>query len=187
MNTKALNELAALICRAQEQDRTPMGIAFAVDAAGRHMSPEVAAEMAALKAQVAELEAQRERRRVRLVALQNDALSMRGSLSPMGEGRKVPFPLGETLTPAVDWLIARVAELEDVLRLRSTQRGDVGRLIEVAGQSGEDCIDVDELRVALSLDADDVGVEPVGEFYTTVHHAYRPGLGRDLPETGGTK
>ena len=61
---------------------------------------------------VAELEAQRERRRVRLVALQNDALNMRGSLSPMGEDRKVPFPLGETLTPAVDWLIARVAELE---------------------------------------------------------------------------
>lgn len=73
-------------------------------------------------ARIAELEAQRERRRVRLVALSNDALNMRGSLSPMGEGRKVPFPLGETLTPAVDWLIGRVAELEarpspaDVLR-----------------------------------------------------------------------
>src|SRR5690606_3954321 len=39
-------------------------------------------------------------------------LAMRGSLSPNGEDRKVPFPLGETLTPAVDWLIARVAELE---------------------------------------------------------------------------
>ncbi|MFJ5914996.1 hypothetical protein ACIQFW_04255 [Streptomyces ardesiacus] len=54
-----------------------------------------------------------ERRRSRLVALQNDALDMRGSLSPNGEARKVPFPLGETLTPAVDWLIARVAELEN--------------------------------------------------------------------------
>jgi len=53
-----------------------------------------------------------ERRRARLVALQNDALSMRGSLCPNGEADKVPFPLGETLTPAVDWLIARVAELE---------------------------------------------------------------------------
>jgi hypothetical protein len=80
------------------------------------------AEVESLRARVAELEAQRERRRVRLVALQNDALSMRGSLSPMGEDRKVPFPLGETLTPAVDWLIGRVAELEsrpspaDVLR-----------------------------------------------------------------------
>jgi hypothetical protein len=70
------------------------------------------AEVDRLTARVAELEAQRERRRVRLVALSNDALSMRGSLSPMGEGRKVPFPLGETLTPAVDWLIGRVAELE---------------------------------------------------------------------------
>ncbi|MFB8772155.1 hypothetical protein [Streptomyces broussonetiae] len=64
------------------------------------------------KARAAELEAQRERRRARLVALQNDALNMRGALSPMGEDRKVPFALGETLTPAVEWLISRVAELE---------------------------------------------------------------------------
>jgi hypothetical protein len=59
VNTKALNELAALICRAQEQDRTPMGIAFAVDAAGRHMSPEAAAELESLRARVAELEDER--------------------------------------------------------------------------------------------------------------------------------
>ncbi|MFI5473126.1 hypothetical protein ACIA6D_23165 [Streptomyces cacaoi] len=59
MNTKALNSLAALICRAQEQDRTPMGIAFAVDAAGRHMTPEAAAELEKLRARVAELEAGR--------------------------------------------------------------------------------------------------------------------------------
>ncbi|MGW0577305.1 hypothetical protein ACWD25_15310 [Streptomyces sp. NPDC002920] len=96
----------------------------------------------------------------------------------------------EVLSDAAERMRAdrdRIAELEATLRLRSTQRGDVGRLIEVAGQSGEDCVDVDELRVALSLDADDVGVEPVGEFYTTVHHAYRPGLGRDLPELGGLR
>ncbi|NED31021.1 hypothetical protein [Streptomyces sp. SID8499] len=62
--------------------------------------------------QITKLVAQRDRRRARLVALQNDALSMRGSLSPNGGKRAVPFPLGETLTPAVDWLIAHVAELE---------------------------------------------------------------------------
>src|SRR5690606_35944200 len=61
---------------------------------------------------ITKLVARVERHRARLVALQNDALAMRGSLSPNGEDRKVPFPLGETLTPAVDWLIARVAELE---------------------------------------------------------------------------
>jgi hypothetical protein len=65
--------------------------------------------------QITDLEEQRERRRLRLIALQNDALDMRGSLSPNGEDRKVPFPLGETLTPAVDWLIARVTELEGEL------------------------------------------------------------------------
>lgn len=182
MNTTALNHLAGVICRAQEQDRTPMGIAFAIDSAGMHMLPEAAAELVRLRAeltvseqrserrriawrmargravstggaadryaarardaqgalqhmlftviagqlalheanlerlqlraQVAELEEQRDRRRVRLVALQNDALNMRGSLSPSGEASRVPFELGETLTPAVDWLIARVAELE---------------------------------------------------------------------------
>lgn len=84
--------------------------------AERHVTNEALADaavrMRADRDRIAELEAQRERRRVRLVALQNDALSMRGSLSPMGEDRKVPFPLGETLTPAVDWLIARIAELE---------------------------------------------------------------------------
>lgn len=44
--------------------------------------------------------------------LRNDAINMRGALSPNGEARKVPMPLGETLAPAVDWLIGRVAELE---------------------------------------------------------------------------
>ncbi|MFD7615717.1 hypothetical protein [Streptomyces sp. NPDC059802] len=74
--------------------------------------PELLAEIDRLRTHVSELETQRERRRGRLIALQNDALDMRGSLSPNGEARKVPFPLGETLTPAIDWLINRVSELE---------------------------------------------------------------------------
>lgn len=53
-----------------------------------------------------------ERRQAELVAFRNDALSMRGALAPADGDRKVPFPLGETLAPAVDWLVARVAELE---------------------------------------------------------------------------
>lgn len=52
MNSKALNSLADLVCRAQEQDRTPMGIAFAIDSAGRHMSPETAAELEQLRRSV---------------------------------------------------------------------------------------------------------------------------------------
>jgi hypothetical protein len=90
-------------------------------------------ELERLRARVAELEAEREklvrwhgedsktinrlvarveRRQAELVALRNDALSMRGSLAPADGSRKVPFELGETLAPAVDWLIGRVAELE---------------------------------------------------------------------------
>lgn len=120
MNARALNALAGVICRAQESGkRTPMGIAIAVESAGLLMSPETAAELEKLRAElaeervrVAELEAQRERRRIRLVALQNDSLNMRGTLSPAGRPRRVPMPLGETLTPVVEWLLARVAELE---------------------------------------------------------------------------
>ncbi|MEU0990467.1 hypothetical protein [Streptomyces sp. NPDC005953] len=52
------------------------------------------------------------RLRARLVALENDAQAIRGVLSPNGEDRKVPEPLGESLVPAVEWLVARVAELE---------------------------------------------------------------------------
>ncbi|MET9517002.1 hypothetical protein [Streptomyces sp. NPDC002994] len=56
MNTRALNQLAELICRAQANGaRTPMGIAFAIDAAGMLQSPEIAAELEALREQVASL------------------------------------------------------------------------------------------------------------------------------------
>ncbi|MFE9936363.1 hypothetical protein [Streptomyces hirsutus] len=89
-----------------DANRDEMQAAYELDEARRHP---VARK---LLAENIELKAQRERRRARLVALQNDALNMRGALSPNGEDRKVPFPLGETLTPAVDWLISRVTELE---------------------------------------------------------------------------
>ncbi|MEE1812662.1 hypothetical protein [Streptomyces sp. BE133] len=91
---------------------SPNEVSNAIDAYRAEVLDELTPELVSLRAEVAEMKAQRERRRVRLIALQNDALDMRGSLSPNGEARKVPFPLGETLTPAVDWLIARVAELE---------------------------------------------------------------------------
>lgn len=82
--------------------------------------PALLAELAAVRAERDELAEQRDQRRARLVALQNDALNMRGALSPNGQARKVPFPLGESLTPAVEWLISRVAELE-ALTAQATQ------------------------------------------------------------------
>jgi hypothetical protein len=69
-------------------------------------------DVPALVTEIRRLTAQRDRRRARLVALQNDVLNMRGVLSPNGEERKVPMPLGDALTPAVEWLVNRVAELE---------------------------------------------------------------------------
>jgi hypothetical protein len=91
-----------------EQDRADATFV----AAARTDVPVLLTEVERLKGRIADLEAQRDRRRGRLVALQNDALNMRGALSPNGEARKVPFPLGETLTPAVEWLLHRVTELE---------------------------------------------------------------------------
>lgn len=112
MNTKLGNSAAGVINAALTQNRTAAGIALALDSVQLLMTPETAAELEQLRTQVADLEAQRDRRHDRLVALQNDALNMRGALSPNGEARKVPMPLGETLTPAVEWLLNRVAELE---------------------------------------------------------------------------
>jgi chorismate mutase len=49
MRTYDLNALAGVICAAQTQDRTPMGIAFAIESAGMLQSPETAAEMQRLR------------------------------------------------------------------------------------------------------------------------------------------
>lgn len=49
-DVRALSALADVICRAQAQGRvTPMGIAFAIDAADLLMSPETAAELSRLR------------------------------------------------------------------------------------------------------------------------------------------
>lgn len=91
------------------------------------VAPVISGHLAALLAEIDQLRAQRERRRLRLIALQNDALNMRGALSPMGEARKVPLPLGPTLLPAVEWLIGRVAELESDLATANGVLEDVAK------------------------------------------------------------
>jgi hypothetical protein len=58
VNARALNALAGVICRAQENGKqTPMGLAIAVESAGLLLSPESAAELERLRERVAELEA----------------------------------------------------------------------------------------------------------------------------------
>lgn len=131
-----------------------------------------------LRAEVAELKEQRERRRVRLVALQNDALSMRGSLSPNGQERKVPFPLGETLTPAVDWLIARVAELE-ALTPAEIQTCRVCGAGYTYGQPCSTC----EFRKRMAAEVSARATQLEDPHDSPLHHRYE--TGRDLPETGG--
>ncbi|MFI2314128.1 hypothetical protein AMK17_25185 [Streptomyces sp. CB00072] len=140
------------------------------------------AEVAALRARVAELEGQRDRRRVRLVALQNDALNMRGSLAPNGEGRKVPFELGETLTPAVDWLINRVAELEGQANCPSQMTVSSGTSrCALPVRHGGDHRNAEKNHHWSDEYDDAVRVRPVEDPHDSpLHHSYA--LGRDLPE-----
>lgn len=49
MNARALNALAGVIAAAMRQDRTPMGIALAIESAGLLMTPEMAAELESVR------------------------------------------------------------------------------------------------------------------------------------------
>lgn len=150
--------------------------------AERHVTNEAlsdaAVQLRADRDRIAELEAQRERRRLRLIALQNDALSMRGSLSPMGETRKVPFPLGETLTPAVDWLIARVAELE-ALTPAAIQTCRVCGAGYSYGNPCSNCL----FRAEMAAELKTRGLEDPHD--SPLYHAYK--TPRDLPGLGGQR
>lgn len=99
MNTKLVNAAAREITAAMENGRqTPTGWAMALDAKCMLQPPETAAE---------------------LTALRNDALNMRGALSPNGSPRRVPMPLGKELAPVVEWLLNRVDELEQQLAAKA--------------------------------------------------------------------
>lgn len=61
MNTKLISAAAGVIHAAEQRSTVPVSIAIALDAAGLLQSPESAAELAALRARVAELEDAQER------------------------------------------------------------------------------------------------------------------------------
>jgi len=118
---------------------------------------------------ITRLVARVERRQAELVALRNDALNVRGSLSPNGEPRKVPFPLGETLAPAVDWLIARIAELEAELY---TEQAHGRTFLEQRNAHAKELL---ELRARVA----ELEAEP-----TTVYRAEHPDSGITLGHYG---
>lgn len=68
MNAHRVNAAAGVILAAQKQKNTAAGIAASLEAAGLLQSPESAAELVALRAQVTELEAGREALAARLRA-----------------------------------------------------------------------------------------------------------------------
>lgn len=143
MNTKLVNTAAGVLAASMEQGKTlPATLAIALDSAQLLQSPETAAEHErvrtkyleaadtvarlvlergqrmkvenALRDEIVELQQQRDRRRVRLIAAEADLLSVRGLLSANGEPRRVPanIEIHERVAPAVEWLLNRVAELE---------------------------------------------------------------------------
>ncbi|WP_318202992.1 hypothetical protein [Streptomyces sp. SCL15-4] len=83
---------------------------------GERMGP-VLRRVLDAEARIAELESQDERRRVRLAAAEADLLAVRGLLSPAGGPRRVPaeMEIHERVAPAVEWLLTRVADLEQLL------------------------------------------------------------------------
>ena len=181
MNTQALNSLAELICRAQGQDRTPMGIAFAIDAAGRHMSPETAAELEALRAEVAALRAERH---VTNEAL-DDAVQALRATEVRGELGTLPAWLYQRFLPggiAWEYLDAETREYWEH-QARAVQRAVQRGGFKDPTLRAEDDVtpQVQKLRSLLAVQREAVD----GEHYAVVHHDYRKG--RDLPEMGGAR
>ena len=67
-------------------------------------------EIATLRQELAEARAKAERDHIELRDRRTEDDELRGILSPNGRpfGRIIPFELGPTLVPAVEWLIAQV-------------------------------------------------------------------------------
>lgn len=68
MNARRVNAAAGVISAAQKTKQTAAGIAASLEAAQLLQSPESAAEVVALRARVAELEAQAEQTRIEAIA-----------------------------------------------------------------------------------------------------------------------
>lgn len=87
--------------------------------------------------EVEALRDQRERRRVELVAAHNDLLDIRGILSPNGYPPVVPMELGETVAPAVRWLVDEVERLREAESL-TDQLGDMRATMSAAEAERDD-------------------------------------------------
>jgi len=170
MNTKALNSLADLILRAQGQDRTPMGIALAVDAAGRHMSPETAAELERLRAEVAELRAERHDT--------NEALSDAAEQLRANRDRLAEL---EALKPATIQTCRVCGAGYTYGKPCSTCEFRKRMAAEVAPLKGRSRLDASAAAAAQATHWRRLGVEDPHD--SPLAHTYR--VSRDLPPIGG--
>ena len=123
MNARALNALAGVICRAQENGKqTPMGLAIAVESAGLLLSPESAAELEELREQLvrsgdAGAEAFQRAGENGAAAielrLENERLRERANAAPAALSAEQRAALAENLgdaKPATDGLLVSFAE-----------------------------------------------------------------------------
>ena len=197
MNTKALNSLADLICRAQENGaRTPMGIAMAIESAGRHMSPEVAVKLHDLQARVdeverkytfdtAELKRQLDSERVdggRLIRAEQRRAELEAVLASHRKDDQAE----------IERLRAQVAELRAERHATNEALVDVTvalRAVETVPSQGVTprppaegvSPQVQKLRALLAGQREALE----GEHYQHVHHEYR--TPHDLPPLGGVQ
>lgn len=181
MNTKRVDAAAGVIHAAMQQGKTlPSSFAYDLEAAQLLQSPGRAAE---------------------LTARRNEDMALRTELAPMGAPRAVPFELGASLVPAVQWLIARVSErgsqsarlAEENERLRARvaeleadRNRDVAAWLDKKAREYRSTRGREHALQAEVLErmADKVrrgAIRPLENPHDSpLHHDYR--LGRDLPE-----
>lgn len=73
-----------------------------------------------------DLAAENARLRAELTRRRTDDLTIRGALAPADGPRHVPMPLGDSVTPAVEWLIADRDHLHAELATTQAQLADAG-------------------------------------------------------------
>lgn len=216
MNTKALNSLADLICRAQEQGkRTPMGIAMAIDSAGRHMSPETADELEQLRRSVEtnRVDGQRliraEQRRAELEAVldthrRDDQAEIERLRKQVAELLAERHTTNEALDDAVQELRARrsLTDAEAAVMWTKVDEATPGHIfkyeyqrivraalgavgIPLAGADEDETDESADRLTRLLAPTQALREVPDGEHYAATHREYR--VGHDLPETGGAR
>ncbi|GGQ83379.1 hypothetical protein [Streptomyces flaveolus] len=118
MNTKRVNSAAGVILAALEQNRTPAGIALALESAGLLMTPETAADMASLSAEAVrvaeESVAELKREHAENARLRERIAAVDCAQAPWGRGEdgRPLLPMGAHWTDVPELVDRKVANIQ---------------------------------------------------------------------------